>query len=173
MIAETSFKPLNKEPKMFAYAVSGKNPNMGFFSKENIKSFVDKSIAAAHSDGINDIQILSCAPEGYSLLEKNLIDGDYIYKGKKINFTTCRKFKGLEADKVILVDVDIASLRDKNKLFYVGSSRVRLELDIFALLNEEDCSNILKLWKRTVKHNDPKGSLIKAMRCRPVSSSLS
>ncbi len=45
------------------------------------------------------------------------------YKGVK--YTTCRKFKGLEADAVILIDVDESIFEEEHKLlYYVGTSCV-------------------------------------------------
>ena len=47
-------------------------------------------------------------------------------------FTTARKFKGLEADVVILVDVDESAFsnEENKRLFYVGASRAKHNLDI-------------------------------------------
>ena len=84
-------------------------------------------------------------------MDSYIEDGFYIYKGQKVPATTCRKFKGLEADKVILVDVDKGTIMDDNKLFYVGSSRARFELSILANLNDEDCVEVLKAFNSTVK----------------------
>ena len=55
------------------------------------------------------------------------------------------KFKGLEADAIIMVDVDRDTFNDSNKmLFYVGASRARLNLDIMAVLSDDDCKEILE-----------------------------
>ena len=59
-------------------------------------------------------------------------------------FTTCRKFKGLEADAVILLDVDKTTFEPENVLvFYVGTSRARIKLEITAILSDNDCKDIL------------------------------
>lgn len=59
-------------------------------------------------------------------------------------FTTCRKFKGLEADVVVLVDVDKTTFEQDNVLlFYVGTSRARIKLEITAVLSDDDCKDIL------------------------------
>ena len=65
------------------------------------------------------------------------------YRNKYL-FTTCRKFKGLEADVVILLDVDKATFEQENVLiFYVGTSRARIKLEITAILSDDDCKEIL------------------------------
>ena len=54
------------------------------------------------------------------------------------------KFKGLEADVIILLDVDKTTFdRDNVLLFYVGASRARIKLEITAVLSDEDCKDIL------------------------------
>ena len=67
---------------------------------------------------------------------------------------TCRTFKGLEADAVILLDVD-KSLWEKPKtkyspkeglIFYTGASRAKFELRIAAEIDEEDCETLLGLF---------------------------
>ena len=59
-------------------------------------------------------------------------------------FTTCRKFKGLEADAVILIDVDGSTFNPENvQLYYVGTSRAKIRLDVITTMNDEDCRSIL------------------------------
>ena len=55
-------------------------------------------------------------------------------------FTTVRKFKGLEADTVICVDVDATTFEtDRNRnAFYVGSSRAKLFLEVLSVLPSDD-----------------------------------
>ena len=47
-------------------------------------------------------------------------------------FTTARKFKGLEADVIIIIDADPETFADEEsrRLFYVGASRAKHYLDI-------------------------------------------
>ena len=52
--------------------------------------------------------------------------------------------KGLEADVVILLDVDKTTFEQGNVLiFYVGTSRARIKLEIAAILSDDDCKEIL------------------------------
>ena len=165
-IAETSFKPIGKTPKLFDFAIPGVLPEISFVSEEDIKERIDLIIKQSNANGIKDIQILSCVPSGESMLENYLENDFYNYKGQKIPFTTCRKFKGLEADKIILVDVNKNSIMDNNKLFYVGSSRARFELSILATLSDSDCIEILQSLNSIVKKNNPKLTLSKVLGCK-------
>lgn len=64
--------------------------------------------------------------------------------GKKIRFATCRTFKGLESDVVILVDMDNSLFElDNEQLMYVGSSRARLRLACISALTDKQCEKIL------------------------------
>lgn len=165
-IAETSFKPFGKTPKLFDFAIQGILPEISFIDKESVRERLDLIIKQAWTNGIKDIQILSCASSDDSLM-KDFLEGDfYIYKGEKIPFTTCRKFKGLEADKIILLDVDKNSIMNNNKLFYVGSSRARFELNILANISSDDCVDILQKFNSIVKRNNPFMSLSKALGCK-------
>lgn len=55
-------------------------------------------------------------------------------------FTSARKFKGLEADAIIIVDVDGEAFADDEdkRLFYVGCSRAKHQLDIVFIGNEDE-----------------------------------
>ena len=56
-----------------------------------------------------------------------------------ILFTTTKRFKGLEADVVILVDLDEDSFDsfESRNLYYVGASRAKHFLEMVAILNAE------------------------------------
>ncbi len=95
---------------------------------------------------IRNIQVLTCKTLQTSILSRESDGEMYLYKGVRVPFTTCRKFKGLEADAIILIDLDANSLmKDENKLAYVGASRARHELFMIASMNEEDCKSLLVL----------------------------
>ena len=97
------------------------------------------------------------------MLKAYIKDG---YYKNKYEFSTCRKFKGLEADAIILVDVDENTFEQENVLlFYVGSSRARIRLDVISNLDDEKCTAILKNkldYKGKVKK--PKRDLAKALK---------
>lgn len=164
-IAETSFKALQTEPKLFDSAITGTLPKI-IFTESEIKIALDKAIHDISDNGIKNIQIISCAPSGRSAIEEYLTaSGNYLYNKTEIAFTTCRKFKGLEADAVILVDVNYETINDQNKLFYVGASRARLELFIICSLCDEECVKVIQAYGSFVKKNNPKRTFAKMFGC--------
>lgn len=167
-IAETSVKPMGKHPKLFDSAVVGTLPEISFADGTNYKEKLDAIIEKSIADGYKNIQILSCVASGESIFETYLDGEYYMLKNEKIPFTTCRKFKGLEADKVILVDVDRNAMIGNNKLFYVGSSRARFELTILTALSDSDCVEILGYMNVLIKRNNPRLSLAKALGCKVI-----
>lgn len=89
-----------------------------------------------------NVVILTCKTETTSFMSSFVENGKYRHK---YPFTTCRKFKGLEADAIILIDVEKVVFEDENVLiFYVGASRARIKLAITAILTDDDCRNILQ-----------------------------
>lgn len=142
-IAITSMRPLTEhKPKLFEGCVKGAPPIIHYcINEDSIILETDRIIESLLNEGIKDIVILTCKTEEKSKYAKFCCDG--LYKGK-ISFSTCRKFKGLEADSVILVDLDSESFYKENiLLYYVGTSRARIKLDIIASLSSDDCKNIL------------------------------
>ena len=141
-ISKTSIRPLKSiKPRLFDGCVTGNIPTLHLVSDtENVKLIIDKSIKNLCSSGIKDIVILTCATEETSIIAPEVNDGKY----RKIEFTTCRKFKGLEAEAIILIDIDSHTFEDANvKLFYVGASRAKFHLEMIAYLSKEDCSELL------------------------------
>lgn len=163
-IATTSLKPVSdREPKLFEDSVSGTPAKFCFCDPENVSKNVDECIEKLKADGFSDIVILSCKTEATSNLSAWIDTG--LYKGK-CRFSTCRKFKGLEADAVILVDVDGETFnKDKVLLFYVGASRARIKLDIITTLDDDTCRLILEnKLNYEGKIKKPKRDLAKAMK---------
>lgn len=106
---------------------------------EQILREQQKLLAVIHA--YRDIVLLTCKTEATSILSDSVNNGKY---RNKYLFTTCRKFKGLEADVVILLDVDKTTFEQGNALiFYVGTSRARIKLEIAAILSDDDCKEIL------------------------------
>lgn len=85
------------------------------------------------------IVILTAATENKSVLTPYLVDNQY----KHIPFYTCRRFKGLEADAIILVDINKNMFTSDRLIFYTGSSRAKYDLSIICDLSENDCKDIL------------------------------
>ena len=63
----------------------------------------------------------------------------------KVFFTTIRKFKGLEAEAVILLDIGVQTFSNaaQRMAFYVGASRAKIWLDILATVKDAQELNLL------------------------------
>lgn len=146
-IALTSLRLLgsDKKPKLFEGAVPGESPEMYISQdKENLIKNINYVIEENEGYGVSNLVILTCKTEATSILASECQNG--VYKGfkKPIKFTTCRKFKGLEADVVILVDIDKDLLNETGKqICYVGSSRARFKLVLIANLSVEESNEIM------------------------------
>ncbi len=142
-IARTSLRFLgnNKTPKMYDGAVIGEQAEMYYATEINenihiLNYLIDKLLENKYES----IQILTCKTEENSIFKDECSEGKYLYNGKKYPFTTCRKYKGLEADAVILVDIDKSLLKEElEQLLYVGASRAKYKLNIIANLTKEEC----------------------------------
>ena len=142
-IAVTSLRPITeRKPKVFEGAVKGAPAKIHFCdSAQNERERIDSIIDDLAADGYRDIVLLTCKTEATSILSDSVNNGKY---RNKYLFTTCRKFKGLEADVVILLDVDKNTFDQENVLlFYVGTSRARTKLEITAILSDDECKEIL------------------------------
>lgn len=142
-IAVTSLRPITeRKPRVFDGAVKGAPAKLHFCdSVQSEHERIDVIIDELAADGYRDIVILTCKTEATSVLSNSVNGGRY---RNKYLFTTCRKFKGLEADVVVLVDVDKTTFEQDNVLlFYVGTSRARIKLEITAVLSDDDCKDIL------------------------------
>ena len=119
--------------------IAGKIPCIHFCSKETYFNALDDVISGLRRDGIDDIVILSLSTETDSIASGAVKDGVY----GEYRFMSCRKFKGLEADAVLLVDFTERTVTDDAMLFYVGASRARIRLEILTVMNNELCRNAL------------------------------
>lgn len=159
-IAVASMRPFPdaKKPRLFEGALKGDSPKL-FISElpENNKKIIDDILHQCQLDKVDDVVILTCKTEENSVLSQYIKDGKYRYQKKDYVFTTCRKFKGLEADVVLLVDVDKrVFLTDAVNIYYVGTSRARFELNIVAQISEDNCIEILESYGKTVSKRPEK-----------------
>ena len=92
----------------------------------------------------DEITILTLKTNEKSILNgKEKIGTDKLvekYNGKDIIFTTSRKFKGLESNAIIIIDLCTSNFiaEKEKKNFYVAVSRARQKLDIIGLTPECD-----------------------------------
>lgn len=170
-IAKTSLRPVSeRNPRLMENCIVGVPAAMHFCpDAEAALGAVDDAIDALFSAGIDNIVILTCKRESDSVLAPYLENGAYPAGKKSLRFTTCRKFKGLEADAVILVDVEEDTFRDRNVLlYYVGTSRARLRLDIVTTIHDDACVRVLELLGKGDKVRRPMRDLAKALNARPI-----
>lgn len=147
------FRPTMLKPA----ALPGRTPMMYFErNPKRAKLAVDKLLATFRKRGDEDIVILTCKTIRTCAIRESLIPVDekrevymYHYGDDKIRVTTCRKFKGLEADAVILMDFGMETLTTEQHgqsnalLPYTGASRAKHDLGIISILDEAGCQEIL------------------------------
>lgn len=155
-IALTSLRLLGskKTPKLNKNAVLGDLPEIGFASNlEETVAILNSEIDRYLDDGYTSITVLTCKTEDSSILSDCCSDSKYNYKRGYIKFTTCRKFKGLESDVIIVVDIDKDTFDGDQgeQLMYVGSSRARYKLSCIVNMTEEEC--IQHMDEKNIKHN--------------------
>lgn len=168
-IAKTSLGPISdRAPKLIENCLVGAPAKLHYCSNaDSVLAEVDGAIDGLFSDEVRDIVILTCKTENDSILTPHLVNGGYPAGKKSIRFTTCRKFKGLEADAVILVDVDKTTFTGNDGqnvlLYYVGTSRARLRLDVIAQLDDSDCLAVLEALGKVGKAKRPRRDLARAL----------
>ena len=123
----------------------GDLPEIGFCTtKEEVIELLNSEISRCIDTGYNDVTILTCKTEESSIIADCCKDSKYKYKRGYVKFTTCRKFKGLEADAIIVVDIDKNTFAEQGEqLMYVGTSRARFKLSCIVNLSEEECIELL------------------------------
>ena len=148
-----------RSPEMAAGALAGTMPEVRFLDP----AVAADDFALALGRRIKDLReqfrpeeivIISCAPfgSGYSRIEKKLspkgADGKVF--NQVYQFSTYRKFKGLDAPVVILVDVDKSAFIGTHGAmpFYEGASRARQKLIVFASMTAADCSEVLNAFEQ-------------------------
>ncbi|MGI6462116.1 MAG: ATP-binding domain-containing protein [Candidatus Scatomorpha sp.] len=155
-IATTSLRLLGPDifPKLFKDAVKGDVPEMGFaMGKEETIAMLNTEINKFFSSGYESITILTCKTEESSIIAPYCKDSKYNFDSKHVKFTTCRKFKGLESDAIIVVDIDKTTFEDSQgeQLMYVGTSRARHKLSCIVNMDKKECMEIMN--ERKIKYN--------------------
>lgn len=154
-IAFTSLRLLgsDKMPKLYPDAVRGDLPELGFCStKEDMIALLNSEIDKYIDDGFHSITVLTCKTEESSIIADCCIDSKYNYKRGYVRFTTCRKFKGLESDVIIVIDIDKDTFSDEGEqLMYVGTSRARFKLTCIVNMSEVECLKLME--DRKIKYN--------------------
>lgn len=165
-IAITSTKTLGSERKLLMREglVKGELPSVAVVdNKQDTILSIERAYRECLIRGYNDIVLLTCGAMDKSIVVDRVDNGAIKIDGKRVPITTCRRFKGLEADAVILIDVTKESLMGKDRLlFYVGASRARMKLCIVAQLTDKECMEVSsKLGRSSARR--PKKTLATAL----------
>ena len=151
---------------------AGSIPRLSFSTvvSEQIQA-IDSYIQELKSSGIKDIVILTCKTEESSIASEVIVGDSGVkkWKGTNVPFHTCRKFKGLEADAVILIDItaDLWAQHDGDSpykakpglLFYTGASRAKHELRLVCDMNDDDFLEVIDAMNVASKKNPVKSFL--------------
>jgi len=119
--------------------IHGDVPFLRFYSTENeLKVIVERFLEKMKKEEVpaEKIAILSATTMSNTFL--NLTEnyaGFHLSEKRedgKIHFTTIRKFKGLEADAILIIDASMIGLKsdEDKRLLYVGASRAKNYLEI-------------------------------------------
>lgn len=165
-IAITSTKTLDgvKRPLMREGLIKGELPSVAVVDdKQGVVLGIERAYRDCIRHGYTDVVILTCGAMDKSVMVDRVDNGAIKIGNKRVPITTCRRFKGLEADAVILIDVTKESLTGKDKLlFYVGASRARMNLCIVTQLTDTECMEVSsKLGRSSAKR--PRKTLATAL----------
>lgn len=160
-IATTSNRVVRTDEIKMRRVVDGVKPNFFLCATksqaiEKLETLIGKYLSSKID--ANKIAILSMKTEENSICTginkiKSICVSDNI-QSNTIIFTTCRKFKGLEADVVILVDLDenVFANEETRRLFYVGASRAKHFLDIICVIDKANEISLAKDLSYNVKN---------------------
>ncbi|MDO4765090.1 MAG: ATP-binding domain-containing protein [Eubacteriales bacterium] len=129
--------------------VHGEIPGVRFYNrKDEEEKIVSDFIKCVLDEGLqpSDIVILTA-----KTVESSWIDPEKKYAGQKLSckgeaekilFTSIRKFKGLEAEAILIVDMQMSALTnpEDRRLLYTGASRAKNLLNI-AMLEDVELSD--------------------------------
>lgn len=130
--------------------IHGEVPSAKLYRTTNeLETIVSDFMRRVSTEGLQpeDIVVLTA-----KTTEKSWIDTSKDYGGQtlsltkepgKVLFTTIRKFKGLEAEAILIVDASMSSLAtpENRRLLYVGSSRAKNLLNV-AMLEDIESSDM-------------------------------
>lgn len=175
-IADTSGKTIDVSPRVKDKGVKGDMPQFYICgdprkAMRTITSIIDKYRLNGYK--YDQICIITTKTEDKSILNGIERLGNHRVLSARGNdgvlFTTARKFKGLESDVVIVIDVDKETFgNDENRrLFYVGSSRAKHYLDIIHSGDDEDLNSIAMELKGGEVRQTPL-EIAKGLNVKPV-----
>ncbi len=177
-IADTSGKPISVEPKVKNKGVKGDMPKFYICDDraaglKKLSVLVDQYRNNGYA--YNQICILTVKTENMSFLNGVEKIGNHAIKTTRGNsnvlFTTARKFKGLEADAIIIIDADAGTFADEEskRLFYVGASRAKHYLDIVFVGNKTDLEDMVSNISDK-KYPTPFIGIARSLNVKPISN---
>ena len=176
-IAITSNNIIDINTKWNENIVNGDMPQIIFAKDKKLTILaIEKLIKDYRSKGFknDEITILTTLTEEKSVLNGQEYIGDNkIVKeidNENIFFTSSRKFKGLESNVIIIVDVEKEEFLDEEKKrnLYVAASRAKHKLDIIVNASQEEIDNIAE----QISNSNIKNSIAKIatkLKVKPVS----
>ncbi|MBN2455167.1 MAG: AAA family ATPase [Sedimentisphaerales bacterium] len=153
-IAITSNKAIGINEVKMRLDMLGDKPKLYItHSSEDALEQLSKSIRYYTDNGIKkrDIVILTVKTEENSILSGISSIGSYHLTSdadsNDILFTSARKFKGLEANVIIIIDMDDESFATDiaKMVLYVGASRAKHFLEFISVMNTEQLSRMAEL----------------------------
>lgn len=151
-VAETSYKVLSEKERskrLVSGFFDGTSPLASVCDPADTYTHLCKLVDAMRGKGYKKIVVLTAKTMDTSSLFgflKTSKSEEINVRGAMIPFTTIRKFKGLEAEAIILVDVTKETFvnPDERFLFYVGSSRAQFDLGLILNIAPKDSKEILE-----------------------------
>ena len=151
-IARTAFSLIDKKIDVYDRAFLGDMPQFILYNNEKVFfEKINSLIEKLNKPDKGDTVIISCGDSlRNSIIYSNMINekngNKHFYRDN--NYTTevftARTFKGLEADNVILIDINNDVFSENNKNFYVAASRAKKELYILINKNDIDVDSVLE-----------------------------
>lgn len=151
-IATTAYAAVDISEVTLAEHINGDKPCMNNYTNEKqaISGIAD-TIRFYTERGFKRSQITILTAK---TLSKSILTGEESVGGYRLSvdgngdgvlFTTARKFKGLESDVVIVIDIDGDTFKDdKSKsVFYVASSRAKHCLTYISILDDDDKAKLV------------------------------
>lgn len=137
-IAELAGNIIGIKTKNYVNEVHGLKPErVEYKNSEELKKIADKFVKDMLEQRIalEDMVILTVGSVKKSLLQVEKLNGIAVtenYEAGKVRFTSVRKFKGLEAKAVLLIDARISRLEESltQRLLYVGCTRANSYLQV-------------------------------------------
>lgn len=150
-IAVTANNIINTNIRLNDNAIQGEMPSITFIENEEDELIhIEKLITKYKQEGFlnKDITILTLDTErnsilnGYNFIGDNKLVSEI--NNEDIVFTTSKKFKGLESNAIIIIDIKNKFLLDDEgkRNFYVAASRAKQKLDCIYIGNEEEIKEI-------------------------------